>query len=444
MHKDTRTYDIIIIGGGCAGAATALSLIQQGIKNVAIIEKNDFLNPRVGETIQPPTSKLLKELGIWEQFLNEGHLPSYGVASAWGTNELTYADFIFRAQGKGWHLDRNQFDKMMLDHAEEKGVIVFSATRFKKSSWQDNKWILECDTVKLNAKFVVDATGRANTFAKQQGSNKILFDDLHGIYTYWNQPKNALKKFGTTHTLVESGENGWWYSALLPNNVLAVAFMTDTNEIKTQGLKQTDTYLKQLKNAPHTSKRVNNHKLQSLPAIKVATSYELDNITGDHWLAVGDCASTQDPLSSYGIHKALLNGIEAGKSISAVFKGDNTLINEYGLTINKGFENYLAIRYKYYRMERRWSEHHFWKSRQQLISIHPKQEFTSKSYELQSHKSWNRILPDKDLNALITSCEQTKTAEWLVRDFQKKSSNKYPDWRVIQAVAFLHQKEVIG
>ena len=444
MHKDTHTYDIIIIGGGCAGASTALSLIRQGIRNVAIIEKNDFLNPRVGETIQPPTSELLKELGIWEQFLNEGHLPSYGVTSAWGSNELTYADFIFRTQGKGWHLDRNQFDKMMLDQAEEKGITVFSGTRFKKSSWQDNKWILECEDIKLNARFVVDATGRSNSFAKQQGSNKVLFDDLHGIYTYWNQPKNALKKFGTTHTLVESVENGWWYSALLPNNVLAVAFMTDTNEIKTQGLKQTDTYLKQLKNAPHTSKRVNNHELQSIPAIKVATSYELDNIIGDHWLAVGDCASTQDPLSSYGIHKALLNGIEAGKSIRAVFNGDNTLIKEYGLAINKGFENYLTIRYKYYRMESRWSEHHFWKSRQHLINIHPKQELTNKSNELQSHKSWNRILPDKDLNILVKSCKQTKTAEWLVRDFQKKSCNKYPDWRVIQAVAFLHEKEVIG
>lgn len=175
MDKHTHTYDVVIIGGGCSGSATALSLVQQGIENIAIVEKSDFSKLRVGETIQPPTSELLKKLGIWEQFLKEGHLASSGVASAWGTSELSHSDFIFRAQGEGWHLDRNLFDKMLLNIAEEKGATMFSQTRFNKASRDNNLWNIECEDFSLKAKFVVDASGRNCAFAKQQGSKKNSF-----------------------------------------------------------------------------------------------------------------------------------------------------------------------------------------------------------------------------------------------------------------------------
>jgi len=437
-------YDVIIIGGGCAGASTALSLLQQGVKNVAIIEKNDFSKPRVGETIQPPTVKLLEQLEVWEQFQKEGHLSSLGVASAWGTSDLAYSDFIFKAQGSGWHLDRNVFDKMMLRLSEQKGTKIFSEIRFKKASKHQDYWVLECDNSTLKTKFVVDATGRACAFAKHQGSQKVYFDDLHGIYTYWKQPENTLKKFGTTHTLVESVENGWWYSALLPNDILAVAFMTDTAEIKAKGFKETNTYLNQLRESQHTSKRISRHELQSIPSVKVAATYELDKMTGKNWLTVGDSASAYDPLSSYGIQKALHNGIEAGICIHSVLNGNDSALKKYEYEIKQAFEEYLAMRFKYYGMETRWPKHHFWKSRQDLIGIHPMQEFTKQVNKSTSHKNWNRILPKEDLKSLAISCESTKKAHIMVKDFQKKSNSKYPDWRVIQAINYLHNLKVIA
>ncbi len=444
MDSDSCMYDVIIIGGGCAGSSTALSLMQHGVNNIAIIEKGNYSNLRVGETIQPPTSELLKQLGVWESFLKDTHLPSSGVASAWGTSQIAYSDFIFKVQGKGWHLNRNVFDKRMLNFAAEKGATIFSNTRFKKARRDKDRWGIECDSLNLKAKFIVDASGRNSAFAKQQGSNKILFDDLHGIYTYWRQPKDALKKFGTSHTLVESVENGWWYSALLPNNVLAVAFMTDTLEIKTQELKKTAMYLKQLKKSTHTGKRICDHELQSTPSIKVAASFELDNIVGDAWLSVGDSASAYDPLSSYGIQKALQNGIKAGATIKTALSGDFSVLKKYEENIKQEFENFLTMRFTYYGMETRWSEHPFWKSRQHIINIHPKQELILNPNKQVHSRRWNRILPEEDLDILTASCQQVKTAETLVKEFQEKSNHKYPDWRVIHAVNFLHEMEVIG
>lgn len=444
MLKSTPPYDVVIIGGGCAGASTTLSLLREGVENIAIVEKNDFSKPRIGETIQPPTAQLLKELGVWAEFLKDGHLPSSGVASAWGTGELAFSDFIFTTHGNGWHLNRNVFDRMMLRMAVQNGAQLFNQTRLTRASLIDKHWSLECGNTILQARFVVDASGRANAFAKHQGSHKIQFDNLHGIYTYWRQPEDSEVKFGTSHTLVESVENGWWYSALLPNNELAVAFMTDTREIKNRGLKERENYLACLERAPHTFQRVSGHTVQSLPTVKVATAYELDRITGDGWLAVGDSASTFDPLSSYGIHKALHNGIEAGVCIKSALEGDYSPLKSYEQQIKKEFESFLETRFKYYGMETRWPEQPFWKSRQQMIGVHPEQELTLKSSTRKGPHRWNKILAETDLNTLITSCEQPKTAVALVREFQKKSKKKYPDWRVIQAVSYLYEMEAIG
>ena len=40
MKKD---YDVIIVGGGSAGLAAAIAAYDNGIRNILILEKGDFL-----------------------------------------------------------------------------------------------------------------------------------------------------------------------------------------------------------------------------------------------------------------------------------------------------------------------------------------------------------------------------------------------------------------
>jgi flavin-dependent dehydrogenase len=442
MEVNAVTYDVVIIGGGCAGASTALCLLQQGINNIAIIEKSDFSAPRIGETIQPPTAGLLKQLGAWESFLQDAHLPSLGVSSAWGTSDLDFTDFIFKAQGNGWHLDRNRFDKMMLRLALQNGARLFSQLQLTGALWNNGAWLLECGATTLKAKFAVDATGRARAFAKLQASNKIHFDDLHGIYTYWEK-KQSAESSASSHTLVESVENGWWYSALLPDKRLAVAFMTDKAGIKDKGLKEADNYLQNLAYAPQTSRRISQYEMIGLPAVKAAGAYLSDLVAGDNWLAVGDSASAFDPLSSYGIHKALQGGINAGACIKAVLNGNRAAINDYEHAVKMEFENFLETRFAYYQMETRWSGHPFWKCRQKLTGIHPLQELTTNQDSSTYQQVRNRILPEEDMNTLVRICTHPQKAFELVKHFQESTHRKYPDWLIIHAVSYLHEMKVI-
>ena len=53
-----RKFDVVIIGGGAAGSATALHLVSQGAR-VAILEPSSFGQHKIGETIPPDTNSLL-------------------------------------------------------------------------------------------------------------------------------------------------------------------------------------------------------------------------------------------------------------------------------------------------------------------------------------------------------------------------------------------------
>ena len=75
-----------------------------------MIEKSHYEQARIGETLPPAARPLLMRLAVWEPFLAAGHLPSPGVLSAWGDDELYQTHFIFNPYGQGWHLDRQRFD----------------------------------------------------------------------------------------------------------------------------------------------------------------------------------------------------------------------------------------------------------------------------------------------------------------------------------------------
>ena len=107
-----QTVDIVIVGGGPSGAATALSLTRGGL-SVSVLERTRYEEMRIGETVAPAIRNPLGALGLWERFLEAQHNPSHANRSAWGSPEIHYQDFIFNPYGLGWHLDRRRFDRML-------------------------------------------------------------------------------------------------------------------------------------------------------------------------------------------------------------------------------------------------------------------------------------------------------------------------------------------
>src|SRR6266567_371682 len=86
--------DVVVLGGGPAGSAIALALARRGY-SVVVIERSDYKNTRLGETLPPAIRKALARLGVWGRFLGESHLPSFSIRSVWGSYDLHVNDLIF-------------------------------------------------------------------------------------------------------------------------------------------------------------------------------------------------------------------------------------------------------------------------------------------------------------------------------------------------------------
>ena len=152
-------------------------------------------------------------------------------------------------------------------------------------------------------------------------------------------------------TLVEAVENGWWYTAVLPDGRLVAAFMTDSDlDLDWNGALESST---------ETRKRIESHAYRpaSPPTIVGAGSSLLDHVAGAGWMAVGDAAATHDPLSSHGITAAMAAGIDAAAAVqSSDFDG-------YAQRVIEFYALYLEMRQAYYAEERRWPEATFWRRR---------------------------------------------------------------------------------
>jgi flavin-dependent dehydrogenase len=332
---------------------------------VILIERSEYRNVRIGETLPPAARPLLTSLGVWDRFLTENHSRSFAIRSAWGQPHLYDNDFIFSPHGCGWHLDRVRFDAMLARAAQDAGAFVCRGARVISLKGNGKDWRLEIvssEPFTFHSKLAVDATGRTAWLAHRQEAKRIAHDHLVGVIGTFS-PDSSHREAGH-YTMLESVEDGWWYSAFLPNSDVLTAYMTDA-DLYAKGLRgEANYWQRKLQDTTHTSQRVNGLILTSGPLVVAANSSQIDQVAKDNWLAVGDAAMTLDPLSGQGITKALASGMEAGRVIHEYFSGRKSSFENYAVAIEKSFYGYLTIRNNYYRVENRWPESPFWKRRQ--------------------------------------------------------------------------------
>lgn len=368
-----RDVDVAVLGGGPAGAAVALALLDRGYSAV-VIERSDYCGVRIGETLVPGVRPILANLGIWDRFLAEKHSPSFAIRSVWGGDHPHDNSFIFNPYGAGWHVDRARFDAMLIRCAQEAGAIVYRKARLLScETRKSGNWKLEiaCDDRRQRFKtgFLVDATGRASHVARRQGARRLIWDRLIGIAIFFSLPPD--ESVGDSSTLIEAMEDGWWYSAELPDSRLVVAYMTDADLYARDRAQSTEYWPRQLRRTAHTRARVKRYARSSGPHVFPANSSRLNRMANGNWLTIGDAAMAFDPLSGQGVLKALQSALHATEAIEQYFIGNRSAFQDYAVVVERDFGSYLSMRGAFYGREQRWPQSIFWQRRTSTASFPP-------------------------------------------------------------------------
>lgn len=350
------TYDVAIAGGGPAAAAAALTLARAGLRAI-VLERGDDRGDKPGESLAPDAKPLLQRLGAWDDLARDGHLPCHGNRSVWGSDRVDEQPFLFSPYGHGWHLDRRRFEARLHERACEAGATRITGTAVVAIERARDVWSMRCrgDVVRIEARFVLDATGRAATIARLLGARRIVDDPLVALVAFLEADAGDRDSY----TLVEAAEDGWWYTALLPSRRLAAMFVTDRAASRAESRDFAA-------HAPHhTRARIAEHgyRLTAPPRWVDAGSARLDRLAGDGWVAIGDAALALDPLSSHGIAAALHGGILAAEAIVA---GDSS---RYVAALERMWSGYSSMRRAFYAAEGRWPHSRFWLERVRRDSL---------------------------------------------------------------------------
>jgi flavin-dependent dehydrogenase len=129
--------DVVIVGGGPGGSATAMFLAREGIKPI-IVEAEPFPRYHIGESMTGAGGKVLRDLGLADEMYRRKHPTKQGVKvyglSAKGTwfVPVTGRDENWKLfEWNTWQVRRSDFDKMMLDEAVSRGATLIHGRAVK-------------------------------------------------------------------------------------------------------------------------------------------------------------------------------------------------------------------------------------------------------------------------------------------------------------------------
>ena len=356
MHQ----CDVVILGSGPAGATAALTLRKSYPDlSVLMVEASDAHAPRPGEILSEDALPILQQLTLLDFFKDQKH-PA--IANSAANSGSKFAAF---APSRGWYLDRSRFDSMLSGYAAASGTAFYRGALTGVQFLSDGRWQVTAQSAATThtsvARFVVDATGRHARFANEIGVPQLTYDSMIGIVRIINL--EGATHLGGSGPMIEAFEHGWWYSAMTSNNQLAIVAMTDADLGKRLQLTHVAQWIEHMRKSPRTYELAGDLKMQGDLSIRAANTRCLHACSGENWLAVGDAASSFDPLTSDGVLRALRLGNRAAHVIGAHFN-KSAALKDYQSELQAEFEKNMNRRMEIYRSETRWKNSAFWMRRQ--------------------------------------------------------------------------------
>ncbi len=367
-----QELDVLVVGAGVAGAAAAIGLRRLEVGRVLLIGgRRPERGLVIGESLPPDVRLPLSRLGLWEGFCSQGHDPCPGSVSLWGSDEPGYNDFLFNPHGSGWHVDRVKLEAWLLEEARASGVEVQERTRFRHvtplSQGGAQVGLSDGRPATVRARVVIDATGPAAVVGRSLGAVRQEFDRLTNISLLF-ESVDSERFSGLTR--LEAFPQGWWHAARLPGGRAVVSVTADVLEAKHLGLTSLAGWCRAFVRTRLVSEGLEGSSgiAESLKPVS-ARSGRLNLVAGEDWVAIGDAASSYDPISAQGMMKALSSAVRSLPAVGRRLHGHRSALTSLQAAEDADFQQYARNRAYLYERERRWVDEPFWRARRAASTL---------------------------------------------------------------------------
>ena len=223
---NAQSYDVIVAGGGPAGAAAA-TLAAQGGLSVLLLERSPVPAFKIGESLMPATYWTLDRMGVLSKMKGSSFPRKYSVQfyspSGKGSAPFYFHETDGHESSQTWQVVRSDFDQLLLDAATEAGAEVRRGAAVREVLFDGDRAVgvrarvAGEDEVELVSKVVVDATGQSALIARRLGlveeepalRNAAFFTHYEGALRDEGQDEGATL---ILHT--RSGKAWFWFIPL--------------------------------------------------------------------------------------------------------------------------------------------------------------------------------------------------------------------------------------
>lgn len=362
MHSPE--HDVLIIGGGPAGASTAAILAEHGHK-VLVLEREKFPRYHIGESLIPFTYGPLERLGVIPKMKSSGFTKKFSVSFVQPDGRKS-VPFYFHTRydmdtiAQTWQVTRAEFDVMMLDNAREKGAEVREETTVTKLLKNDSGRVIgveiqdrEGRRQPLFAKLVVDASGK-EAFASNREGWRVGDPYLNkvAVWTYYKGSKREAGMDEGATTIAFVPEKGWFWHIPLHDDRVSVGVVAEGKYLTRGGVRDPkEIFQREI----GENKWIEEH----LAAGTCEGEYWLTSEYSRHskfgaspgLLLVGDAFAFLDPVFSSGVMLALKSGVMAGDAIHAALAAKDVSperFADYASQLREGVENMRKLVYAFY------------------------------------------------------------------------------------------------
>jgi flavin-dependent dehydrogenase len=333
--------DVVVIGGGPAGSMASGMLAKAGFE-VVLLEKARHPRPTVGESLLPHFWNHVDMLGVTAEVEAARFVEKAGAMVLWGSSLRRSSFKDFGHTRMPLHVDRDCFDKILLDGSARLGVSVFErvqATRVELGGSENKRVFYKCldedGEGSIEASFVVDASGQSALIAKQEHF-RIFDEDLRfsaawGYYTggeYLDfeseiRPISQLYTHPPVTVVAALGDWGWaWHIPLRETTSVGIILTPERwKEIGAGAPGMEAKFLRAVEASPIVGKLVGNAQFIEGSASFIRDyAYKPERLAVDGCYLVGDAAAFVDPINSAGVTFGMYAGILAAWSIEMSMK----------------------------------------------------------------------------------------------------------------------------
>ena len=328
-------YDAIVVGGGPAGAATAIGIAQRGYQ-VALLDRAHFPRDKAcGEFLTPQACHLLQNLGVWNAVVAAGARP-VAATTLIAPNGATLRHEPTNGKPAGYTIRRVVLDSVLLSAARNSGVDVAEGFAVRTLLRGEGSAVCgiagqnaDSEPTTLKAKLVIGADGSHSAIARQLGLVRPLPRlQRVAIVSHWRNVSGDCDSIemrsrgdlvcGVSYPRVEENETrrrGEGESGANVTLVVPTAFASQIAGRKGDFVEQMLT-----QHFPDLAVQLSGAERETAVRTVGCFGHRCKPATFEGGLLVGDAATFIDPFTGEGVYFALRGAEFAVETVATALK----------------------------------------------------------------------------------------------------------------------------